>query len=384
MNEPIRITREELYGKVWTTPATTLAKEFDISDVALAKICQKLNVPKPGRGYWRALEVGEKVKRAPLPPLDADARAETTINPEPHRRKKMAEGVSTQKRKFEVIPVPETLHGAHPVILQAKRSLEAGEVQNGIVWVPWDKKVLNIEVSRGAAHRALRLLDAVIKAVEKRGAKFVRSEKRNSEFMLLMIGDDCVGLQMTEIVETTKREPKSEADRQLPWRLIEHRPTGRLEFRILASEPKGARRSWTDCTQHKLDEKVGEIVEWIFVTAEGVKRARLAWEENQREWAEIHRRSEEEARRRRIEEEKRAKLLEQCQSWVLARNLRVFVAACEKALGGGKTTVGEGQHGWIAWAYAHADRIDPIKNGYLDAEVGRSRADAHPHDDLFG
>jgi hypothetical protein len=122
----------------------------------------------------------------------------------------------------------------------------------------------------------------------------------------------------------------------------------------------------------------------MFVTAEGVKQARLAWEENQREWAEIHRRSEEEAYRRRIEEDKRTKLVEQCQSWVLACNLRVFVAACDKAFGAGQGGATGEQHEWIAWAYAHADRLDPIRNGYLDRTVGNRERDAKDEDSLFG
>jgi len=47
------VTREELYRLVWSKPITELAKEFGMSDVGLAKVCKKLNVPKPYRGYWQ-------------------------------------------------------------------------------------------------------------------------------------------------------------------------------------------------------------------------------------------------------------------------------------------------------------------------------------------
>jgi hypothetical protein len=47
----IEVTRQALYDQVWSTPMTKLAKEYGISDVALAKICKKLNVPYPQRGY---------------------------------------------------------------------------------------------------------------------------------------------------------------------------------------------------------------------------------------------------------------------------------------------------------------------------------------------
>ena len=34
-------------------PMKALAKEYGVSDVALAKTCKKLLVPVPGRGFWR-------------------------------------------------------------------------------------------------------------------------------------------------------------------------------------------------------------------------------------------------------------------------------------------------------------------------------------------
>ena len=51
MAEDIVISREELYQLVWSKPVAKIAKEFGISDVAIAKICKKLNIPKPGLGY---------------------------------------------------------------------------------------------------------------------------------------------------------------------------------------------------------------------------------------------------------------------------------------------------------------------------------------------
>jgi hypothetical protein len=40
-----RYNRKELYNKVWKLPMRLLAKEFGVSDVALAKTCKKLHIP---------------------------------------------------------------------------------------------------------------------------------------------------------------------------------------------------------------------------------------------------------------------------------------------------------------------------------------------------
>ena len=46
------IRRSELYKEVWTTPIHQLAKKYGLSDVGLAKICKRYNIPLPSRGYW--------------------------------------------------------------------------------------------------------------------------------------------------------------------------------------------------------------------------------------------------------------------------------------------------------------------------------------------
>jgi hypothetical protein len=45
------ITREELYKQVWETPMSRLGKEYGLTDNGLRKICARLNVPCPPRGY---------------------------------------------------------------------------------------------------------------------------------------------------------------------------------------------------------------------------------------------------------------------------------------------------------------------------------------------
>lgn len=61
------ITREELYELVWSEPLSRAAKRYGVTDVAVAKWCRKLNVPKPGRGYWQQLKAGQKKRKPPLP-----------------------------------------------------------------------------------------------------------------------------------------------------------------------------------------------------------------------------------------------------------------------------------------------------------------------------
>ena len=44
------LSREELFALVWERPTREIAKELGISDVAVGKLCEKWQVPKPPRG----------------------------------------------------------------------------------------------------------------------------------------------------------------------------------------------------------------------------------------------------------------------------------------------------------------------------------------------
>ena len=73
---PQRPTREELFTSLWERPATEVARELGISDVALGKLCRRLQVPKPPRGYWARVKAGRIPRR---PALEA-FREETELS----------------------------------------------------------------------------------------------------------------------------------------------------------------------------------------------------------------------------------------------------------------------------------------------------------------
>jgi hypothetical protein len=65
-----RYNRERLYEEVWSEPVTVVAKKYGLLDVGLAKICKKLNIPRPGLGYWAKKATARPVgKPPPLPSL---------------------------------------------------------------------------------------------------------------------------------------------------------------------------------------------------------------------------------------------------------------------------------------------------------------------------
>jgi hypothetical protein len=59
--------RFELYKEVWDQPLVKLSRKYGISDVRLGKVCRKLKIPHPRRGYWAKRKAGIPIERLPLP-----------------------------------------------------------------------------------------------------------------------------------------------------------------------------------------------------------------------------------------------------------------------------------------------------------------------------
>src|SRR4051794_26159518 len=61
------LTRAELFDLVWSHPRTTLAKRFNVSDVAVAKKCRSADIPMPPAGDWARIASGVSAGRPALP-----------------------------------------------------------------------------------------------------------------------------------------------------------------------------------------------------------------------------------------------------------------------------------------------------------------------------
>jgi hypothetical protein len=70
--EEIRLSRQQLFEQVWSKPVATLAEEWGLSGPGLKKVCRRLVVPVPPRGYWAKLNAGKSVRRAKLPVLPGE------------------------------------------------------------------------------------------------------------------------------------------------------------------------------------------------------------------------------------------------------------------------------------------------------------------------
>jgi len=165
--------RSDLYAQVWEQPLVKIAPTYGISAVALAKVCRKLQVPLPGRGYWTKKEFGKPVEQLPLPeaknlpvvhrlkfppasgsqvPLAASPEASPT-DPEYLRI------VEFESRKLAIDPGSKL----HKLVKEADRTLKRAKPdERGILHPPYNENCLDVRVSKDSLERALIFINAVI------------------------------------------------------------------------------------------------------------------------------------------------------------------------------------------------------------------------------
>jgi hypothetical protein len=70
----LRYDRTTLYEQVWAQPVQQVAKSYGISGRGLGKICRRLLVPVPPRGYWARVRMSRPAQARSAAP-ESPARA---------------------------------------------------------------------------------------------------------------------------------------------------------------------------------------------------------------------------------------------------------------------------------------------------------------------
>lgn len=373
----IVLNRETLYADVWAKPVERLAAELGLSGPGLAKICRRLSVPLPPRGFWMRKNAGHQVVQPALPPARPDGpRRHEFIRREPREKDFSPAVLAALEREQTVamtVVVPGDLQNPHPLIASSRGALRRSALRARET-VLTERRCLDIVVSREQLDRALRIMDAVIKALKQRGyeveatepdlvaktrvSRYDSGEKGRSRTGV-HIGDAFVEFALEEHVEPEGRPPPG-ADFNTRWEWsLKHpgqghrkRATGRLGFRICSLEFLGPpRKSWRDGKTKRLEDMLNDFIAGLIDLAERHRLWQERLERERRQRAEEERRRQEEARRRELEQKQLADLERRIADWAKARTVDELVDAVAGA------TAPDVPEGWLTWARAHAARL---------------------------
>ena len=370
-----RYERAKLYEEVWAEAVTIVAKGYGVSDVALRKICKQLAVPLPPLGYWAKIAAGRKPPTPPLPKYSGEAEivrqhyvSDVPVEPDPEHL--------VARREFEARPenriaVSETLDAPHPLVAATERAFRKPKQRDLRDLPTTERRALDISVSEASLPRALRIMDALVKALDARGMPLRVTELDGKRRCCVTLQGQALTVRLIENMLRTEREPTAKEREEikkygrtyLPDR-FSYQPTGMLKLGIIGNYHDELQKVVADGKHQRVEQCLNEFV--VKLEAEAVRRKREL-EHRERE----HRRWEEQARLRREREEKRQKeterlkaLEEETRNWKRAEDIRAYVAAIEaKTVREAGTIDGDSELGqWIVWARHKADWLDPIVN----------------------
>jgi hypothetical protein len=381
-SETLILSRAELYEKIWNIPTTKLAKEVGLSDVALGKICKKYSIPKPPLGYWAKLAHGKTVARPPLPNT-SDNRLEVI---EIRKRPLVSAGLkpqSTEQEKETPIVVPERLTSPHPLVRATIDALKNSTPDETGILRSRIGGCLNVRVGRQSVGRAMRLADALIKALEARGSTVSVAEQARAYQTCVKILDEIIEIELREGLNRREKQFTAAELRErekYSWlrdrKEYEFYPSGNFVFSILDYCGEGVRKVWSDGKRQRLENCLNSIIAGLRTAAEGVKAHRLKLERWERERQEQERRRWEEQEQRRKEEEKIKHLEKLIANWNQSQKIRQFLAEVERGALLNEEKKTANLTDWIAWAHDYADSIDPIHLTFQSASTAENDDDS--------
>lgn len=340
------LTRQELYNLVWSTPMTTLAKQYNTSDAALRKICVNMNIPLPKSGHWEKVRVGKSVE---IPELPSDYTGDEKVD----LSTKAGEGLSvhaflnTKQKELEdnsalSFVVPERLTNPDKLIVAAQKTLTGQKpyssgTDQGLVHTY--RGEIEIRVTPGNVSRSLRFMDAFIKLIRARGYKVIFEHEA-----YVVIGEDKFEISLKEKMKRTFVEGN------YSWRTAIDNPTGTLCLRL--KERAYRVLEWKD-GKLPIEKQLSKILVDLELHVQELKKERARINEYWRK---------EDEKRQKIEDAQKVKdtelnefklLLKKAKRWHEAEMIRGFIANI-KSKSHSEETID-----WIGWAERKADWYDP-------------------------
>lgn len=379
MRKEITLDRNELYEKAWQTPIMKLAGQYGISDRGLAKICKKLNIPVPPRGYWATVKSGIKLKRPKLPKIRKGAPETHTVYTDFQAARSSNNLKGLGNKAIETITliqespplkIDSPPADPHPLTLTTQKNLERQQPKDYPLISPNKQGQLNIRVAPVNLARALAIMDPLLKWFEENGFRIKKDSEKLSGIYALIFGEKIFFSidEKTRRIDYIPTKTEKEEQKKYFWRTYsryDYLSTGTLNLRIdVSSWASGFQKKWSDGKTKSIEDKLNAFLIGAIKIADRIGKERVEREEKQKRWEEECRLREEKRIQQRIEKERQQELENQAFLWKRSEKIRAYIRAVEETTSDRTDNKTMNKFiEWRNWATQCADQIDPIKNG---------------------
>lgn len=331
------LSREKLYELVWSIPVMAAAERFGLTGNGLKKICSRLSVPVPPRGYWARIQAGQTVRKEPLPAPRRGQQVEHRIQRwlsdeaaflENERVRADLEEDFARLGQPELVP---DLTRLHPVLVGSVALLQETE---DVAATLREHPCADISVSPEMLDRALRVLDSLFRMLEADG--FVAEVTPPQP--LLKRGYGATTYDALPSRTILKRNDAAVAigmaEERRVWGATENQV---LTLSLREPEHGVAGTTWSDMSGSTMESQLTAIARAIVAHAM-VKQGKANARRHEAELVQRRREAMDQARRRRRQAQD---LQLRIGAWRQARDLQGFLDALEHSGGSPKDSTAD-------------------------------------------
>ncbi len=355
-DDKIKYTRDELYAEVWKRPIRDIAKDLNISDVGLRKICIKMDIPLPVAGHWSKIKVGKIIKIPQLPAIKDNTLEEYTFITQVKKKIEFSETAKNVYHDLKKHTLQTTTNKIHPLVKETSDLLKKGFIVDGRV-VNNEKQHLSIYVSKQQLPRALSIFNSLIIELEEMNFNVLCGK----EGTIVMVDNEKIPILIKEKMQREalpKEHPYS-------FTLYKYIPTGKLFLSIGEFFTDTAiRRNFGDNQLMKIEDKISDFISALIIASQAIK-------ERNRKLAELHRifeerrKAEEEQRRLlQLEKDRMEKLQKIIDNWEFCQKTNSFIEEYKSRMVDKQVPEEELKkiEEWIKWAQEFVEKNNPINN----------------------
>lgn len=366
-----RVTREELHTLVWSKPMSRLAQEFGVSGNGLAKICDRLDVPYPPRGYWAKKAARKPAPALKLPSWKAGLPQSADIHrtpPRPETPSVIVEARAAVGGKIDGVSVPESLDALHPRVkawLSEHKNEQKSREQDSRRhkhegW--WTHRLLPDLTDRDLYR--FRVTSAIFKGVEKAGGR-IETAPLSGRVTFEASGQKVECSIVEKLIRSLKLREEASKWTAYP----DHHQSGLTSSGFLrvsiTTYLDGRQPQWIETEKVKIGDLLPEIVGAIIAAGPMLVQRQREREENEKRYREEERRRYEARRLKELDDKRWNAFREIASDWEERQKLLAFLAEIKTlASREGDAMIGDvSLLDWIAWADKRIEALDPFKQG---------------------
>ncbi len=374
----ITVSRDDLYQRLWEAPMKNVIEHYDTDYYNLRKFCDAYKIPTPPSGYWKKVELGKELPaKPPLKPYNYEKGELRTGFKRSTEQDRMREDqiakVTSGLAKFKV---PERLTYPHPIA----RDFFKGDFRYRH-YNAENRKQYDLPYPPGT-HRAIRILDTFLKALESKGYTF---EEDHNWWIYGRSGIHQFRFRFREqyrqvkVIHPVRTSFATELDRKI-YHLTKRVTSISLEPKGIIEFTAYGLGQWVDKPAKPLEDQLRHILLNVLLARDRTEQEALSVVEREKDrarWAEV---KEAKLKRKVQDQASWTTFTSMANAWETKAKLQSFYFALRSLPANGSTMVGERSiDEWKAWLEQKLADSDPLKDGaeevFRRLERARGQAD---------